>query len=148
MLGSSLFSTFNGLPLHPLVVHAVVVLLPLSALGAIVVAVVPRWSPTYGPLVWAGAFVSAGAAWVAQESGEALAAKVGVPPIHMEYGEKVKFAAALLFVLVFILWWMDRRTAPRSLVGKLLAAAVVIVAVGSIAITFLAGDSGAQAVWG
>lgn len=143
-----MFDTFNGLPVHPLVVHAVVVLLPLSALGAILIAAVPRWSPTYGPLVWAGAFISAGAAWIAQESGEALAAKVGVPPIHMEYGEKVKFAAALLFVLVFVLWLLDRRTSPRSLLGKLLAVAVVIVAIGSIVITLLAGDSGAQAVWG
>jgi heme/copper-type cytochrome/quinol oxidase subunit 2 len=32
---------FNGLPLHPLIIHAVVVLIPLLGLGAIVYAVVP-----------------------------------------------------------------------------------------------------------
>ena len=33
----------NGLPLHPLVVHAVVVLSPLAALGGLLYAAVPRW---------------------------------------------------------------------------------------------------------
>lgn len=34
-----MFSTIFGLPTHPLVVHAVVVLVPLAALSALVVAV-------------------------------------------------------------------------------------------------------------
>jgi hypothetical protein len=46
-----MLDTFNGLPLHPLVVHAVVVLLPLSVVGAIVVALRPAWRQTYGWLV-------------------------------------------------------------------------------------------------
>src|SRR4051794_28553737 len=33
----------NGLPLHPLVVHAAVVFVPLAALAAILYALVPRW---------------------------------------------------------------------------------------------------------
>ena len=33
----------NGLPLHPLVVHAAVVFLPCAALLALVYAAVPRW---------------------------------------------------------------------------------------------------------
>ena len=33
----------NGLPLHPLIVHAVVVFVPLGALSAIGFALVPRW---------------------------------------------------------------------------------------------------------
>ena len=32
----------NGVPLHPLVVHAVVVFVPLAALGALAMAV-PKW---------------------------------------------------------------------------------------------------------
>ena len=38
-----MLDTVLGLPLHPLVVHAVVVLLPLVALGVMALAVVPRW---------------------------------------------------------------------------------------------------------
>jgi len=33
----------NGVPLHPLVVHAVVVLAPLAALTGLVYVVVPKW---------------------------------------------------------------------------------------------------------
>ncbi|MCW2828706.1 MAG: hypothetical protein JWQ67_2322, partial [Marmoricola sp.] len=45
-----MFDTFNGIPLHPLVVHAVVVLLPLAILGTIAIAVRPGWRGKYGPL--------------------------------------------------------------------------------------------------
>ncbi|MDH5279339.1 MAG: hypothetical protein OEW53_09900, partial [Actinomycetota bacterium] len=43
--------TIGDVPVHPLVVHAVVVLLPLAALGVLVLVVVPRWRPTFAPLV-------------------------------------------------------------------------------------------------
>ncbi|GAA4243047.1 DUF2231 domain-containing protein [Dactylosporangium darangshiense] len=33
----------NGLPVHPLVVHAAVALLPLAAIGVIAIAVRPAW---------------------------------------------------------------------------------------------------------
>ena len=45
-----MFDRISGLPAHPLIVHAAVVLVPLLALGAIVYAVVPplrkhfRWA--------------------------------------------------------------------------------------------------------
>lgn len=77
---SGLFDLINGLPMHPLVVHAAVVLLPVTALLAIVVALVPRWSRSWGLLVPILAFVSTGAAFLAKESGEALARRVGRRP--------------------------------------------------------------------
>lgn len=46
-----MFDLVNGLPVHPLVVHAVVVLLPLAIVGTILVAVRPTWRRAYGPLV-------------------------------------------------------------------------------------------------
>ena len=36
-----MFDLINGLPVHPLVVHAVVVLLPLAVIGTIAIAVSP-----------------------------------------------------------------------------------------------------------
>ncbi|PKQ21842.1 MAG: hypothetical protein CVT65_16395, partial [Actinobacteria bacterium HGW-Actinobacteria-5] len=63
-----------GLPLHPLVVHAAVVLVPLAALGALVVLAWARARDRYGWLVVAFAVAGAGAAVVARLSGEALAA--------------------------------------------------------------------------
>lgn len=46
-----MFTQFDGLPVHPLVVHAVVVLLPAAVLGTIAVAVRPAWRRRYGTLV-------------------------------------------------------------------------------------------------
>ncbi len=54
-----MFDLINGIPVHPLVVHAVVVLLPLALLGTIAIAVKPAWRRPYGPLVVAAVAVSA-----------------------------------------------------------------------------------------
>ena len=74
-LDSSLFDSIAGLPLHPLVVHFAVVLLPLGALGLVVLVLVPKWADRYGWLTVGAIAVGTGAAFVAKESGEALAAK-------------------------------------------------------------------------
>lgn len=141
------FDTINGLPLHPLVVHVPVVLLPLSALGAIIIAFVPRWSSRFGVLVWLGAGVSLAFALLAEKSGEALAQRVGNPKVHAELGEQLKFYAFGLLVVTFILWLVDRRGNRRTLLTKLLAALVILVALAAIWGTYRAGESGATAVW-
>jgi hypothetical protein len=142
-----LFDTVNGLPTHVLVVHIVVVFLPLSALGALAIAAVSRWSARFGPLVWAGALISTGASFVAEESGEKLAARVGMPVVHAQLGEQVKYFAFALFVLTFILWVYDRGHDYRSLLVKILAVVVAIAAVAAIWSAVRAGDSGVESVW-
>ncbi len=63
---------FNGLPLHPLIVHVVVVFAPLAGLGGIVYALVPRWRwRLRWPLV-ACAVIAAAAGIVAVQSGQDL----------------------------------------------------------------------------
>jgi uncharacterized membrane protein len=142
-----MFDTITGLPVHPLVVHAVIVLLPLTALGAIVVAVKPAWNRRYGWLVLAGAVVSFGSAVVAKESGEALASRVGFPADHVDAGGRVPFVALVLFIVIAVLWWLDRRSEERDGVGKVVAVASVLVAVVAIVSAVIAGHSGATAVW-
>lgn len=61
-----------NLPLHPLVVHAVVVLVPLAVLTGIVVAVWPRARRAYGWPVAAIAVLAAISIPVATSSGEQL----------------------------------------------------------------------------
>ena len=63
----------GGLPLHPLVVHFAVVLVPLSALFLILLVLIRGWADRFG---WLTLFVLAlgtGAAFLARESGEDLA---------------------------------------------------------------------------
>ena len=47
MLPLNIFDTIAGLPLHPLIVHGAVVLLPLSALGLLGVIFLPRLRKAY-----------------------------------------------------------------------------------------------------
>ena len=69
---ANLFDTVLGLPVHALVVHGVVVLLPLMAIVTAVVACVPRWRAR---AAWPVVVVDAGMVamtLVARQSGEAL----------------------------------------------------------------------------
>lgn len=142
------FDTAGGLPVHVLVVHAVVVLVPLTALGGIAIAVVPSWSRRFGVLVPLLALAAAVAALVAQLSGEQLAARVGLPVEHADLGMIMKWFALALLVVTAALWWGDRgRDGPRPVGVKVLAGAVVVVALLSVWWVFRTGDSGSRAVW-
>jgi hypothetical protein len=43
----------SGLPIHPLINHGVAVLVPLAAIGSILVVLIPKIRVTYSPLVLA-----------------------------------------------------------------------------------------------
>ena len=73
------FALVDGLPVHPLVVHAAVVFIPLAALGLILIGLIPRLAVKLGWLVALTAAVAFGAAFVTAESGEALAELIGEP---------------------------------------------------------------------
>ena len=144
------FDTIGGLPVHALVVHASVVLLPLTGLGAVLISLKPAWARRFGIIVVLVGLVALVSTVVAKESGETLAARVGLPEPHAELGDRLPLFAAVLFVLVTILWLIDRgipgnRRRPVSVMG--LAALVVVVSIITIWWTFRVGDSGARAVW-
>lgn len=158
-----MFDTIAGLPVHPLVVHAVVVLLPLSVAGTLAISFVPRWRLSYGPLVVGAALVATVLLPVATSSGESLEEKVGDPGEHAELGEQLIWFAVpmLLFVgaLVFLEWRRARsdgehgadeatRPAPshRMMQGVAVLAVVAALAAGFQVVRV--GDSGARAAWG
>jgi uncharacterized membrane protein len=140
----------NGLPAHPLLVHLVVVLLPLTCLAGILGSLWPaaQRKPTF--LVPLGAVVGAAAVPLVTRAGEDLATKLGNPPFieqHQEYGEMVLPWAAAFAVLTIAQYLYLRRGGNR-LVRLVLSALVVASAAGTIAYVVLSGDTGAQAVWG
>ncbi|MBK8470445.1 MAG: cytochrome b5 domain-containing protein [Actinomycetales bacterium] len=139
------FDTIIGLPVHPLVVHGAVVLLPLAALGVIALVLVKRWRGGFGWLTMAGLAAGAGAAVVAEKSGEALAARVGMPRQHAEWGERLPWLAVTFFV-VSLLWFLMARRGGSAVVtvGGVLAG---VLALATIAMTVLVGHSGATAAW-
>jgi len=67
------FDTIAGLPVHALMVHVPIVLIPLSALGAILIAARPKALRLFGVATVIAAVVGALASFVAKYSGQKLA---------------------------------------------------------------------------
>jgi len=147
------FDLINGIPVHPLVVHAAVVMVPLTALGVVVMAARPRFSRRYGWLVVIASLVGTGASFVSKQAGEALAERVGQPGFdHAELGDIMPIVAALLMVATVALWLIDRSAPdegpdPRRGLRIGVAAIAVLVAVGNVFWMYRVGDSGAKSVW-
>ena len=148
-----MFDLINGLPVHVLVVHAVVVLTPLAALGAIAIALKPAWRVTYGPLLTLIALVDTILAPIASSSGEALEERVGNPGEHAELGELLIWFLIPLTLLIAAMVLAARR--PDSSIGKRLtggpskaiAGLAIVAAIATTGMVVWIGDTGARAAW-
>jgi hypothetical protein len=150
----------NGVPLHPLVVHAVVVLGPLAALAGLAYAFVPKWRWLLRwPLVVL-AVVTAVASFVAVQSGEALLdLRPELEPLveeHEERGELLRNVALGYAVVSLVAAWAlggvsalaSGKGARETRFGIPVTAVLAVGALALVVTLFLAGDSGARAVWG
>ena len=141
----------SGLPIHPLINHAVAVLVPLSAIGAILVIFVKRFRTTYSPLVLIAVISGAVSAFVAGQSGEALSERVGLPNAHAVQGERL-WKLTLVFAVLFTIWFViNNYQVVSEKLAKVLPKSFVIlipiVAVASLGLVFVVGHSGAEATW-
>jgi uncharacterized membrane protein len=142
-----MFDTFNGLPIHPLVVHGVVVLLPLAIVGTIAIAVRPSWRAKYGLLVLIATVIATALIPVSTQSGEQLEKRVGNPGEHAELGDQLLWFALPLLVLAIMLVVLDRYGTQGGLT-TVVSVLAVIAAVAAGVQCFRVGDSGARAAWG
>lgn len=162
-----MLALLGGLPTHPLLVHIPVVLIPLAAIGALVMALRPTLLRTFGPVVaglagigFLGAILAASTGEELEDSrraaGETISATLHD---HAEMGDTVQVIAGIFFVL--LLGWVlfdrwrskvgDERAAaavrkPR-VVGTVLAVLVVLAGAGAATSVVLTGHSGAKSVW-
>ncbi len=141
----------TGLPIHPLINHGVAVLVPLAAIGALLVIFIPKLRLAYAPLVLITVLLATISAFIATQSGEALAERVGLPNAHATQGERLSYvvlAFAILFTIWFALERSDRiRKVFASLLKRVLKVVIPITAISSFVLTILVGHSGAQATW-
>ena len=140
-----MFDLFLGLPVHILVNHLVIVLVPLFALAFILIVFIEKLRKNYLLITNIGLGVAVISAFIAKQSGEALSVRVGYPTNHVWWGEKLVIVSALLFVISLI-WYKIKD--KNSLLGRLLGYVGVLLAIASIVVTVLAGHSGASASWG
>lgn len=139
---------FAGLPLHPLLVHVAVVLLPLSAAAFIVVAFVPKWRRPFDAIVLVGLVIGTIFAIGAKLSGEGLAEIVGNPVEHAQWGNVLPWVAIALTIVAAIWFWQVRAHSTNAVAITLLSALGSLLAIAVLGLSVLVGHSGAQAVWG
>lgn len=158
-----MFERFGDLPLHVLVIHVAVVVLPVAALTAIVFALVPRWRWL---LRWPALVLGVGSlvvAFVAKQSGQAFLAAIPAlqkaVDLHQKRGNLL-FWYCLIFAVIAIAAFLilggrsplasgkgAKATMSRPL-EVITQVAVVVIAVLVIWQTIRTGDAGAKAVWG
>lgn len=142
-----------GLPAHPFLVHAAVVLLPLAALGVIIVALSPKLRTRYSSLVVILAAMAAGVMPLAGESGEALARRIEFNEAttqHLQLGESGTAAGLAVLVAALVLWWMQWSRGGQKTTGwktMVVVALSIVVAIGATIQIGRIGHSGAKSVW-
>jgi len=164
-----------GLPMHVLLVHAVVVGVPLLALLLVVIAAWPAarrvlWIPAL-----VGAVVLLGTTWLTVEAGEWLLERVPETPLIEEHADQgddllpwviaMVVVAALIGALALVeraashgvtdaevatargVSTPARRSPIRVVMAILLLVATVGVGVGAVWTTVRIGEAGSRAVW-
>lgn len=146
----------QGLPLHPLIVHAVVILVPLAAVGGIAISVLTWARKRYGSLVVVGAFGAAASTYVAQIAGQSLyneqPQRSSALEFHASIGTQLLLWVILLFagtVVVMVAQRLIDQDKPRGRVA-LIAGSVLTVAMAIVCTVQVVriGHAGSTAVWG
>ncbi len=144
---TGIFDLVLGLPVHPLIVHAAVVLVPLAALAAIAMAIKPSISRKYGAVVIGLAVVGQLSSIAAKLSGEALLERLDLEiERHVSFGNNAPLTSLPLLALVVVLYRVDKKRSSTHL-RKLIASLTVPAAIFAAGYIALTGHSGAEAVW-
>lgn len=142
-----MFDTFLGLPLHPLLVHVPVVLLPLAAIAVLLLAARPRWRRAHAVPTLAVLAVGSLSTVGALLSGRRFAERVGLPGNHESLGTAL-MVVALLYLALAGAWLLWTRKAETPSTGQQVGGlAVSLVSLLVLVLTALTGHSGASAAW-
>ena len=140
--------TFHGLPAHPLLVHAVVVLLPLSALAVVLHVLWPTARQRLGAVTPLLALVVLVLVPITMHAGTDLSHRFGANPLierHQHLAHQLPPWSIGLFVVAVVVWAWRR---PPRWAHVLLAVVTVAVAVGATVTLVRVGEAGARATWG
>lgn len=144
-----MFDTFQGLPLHALVVHATVVLVPLMCLLTVLVAVRPVLRVKYAWWTFAADALIVGLVYVTMESGEDFKTLLGAgnnPLVnrHEHLGKQlIWFVLAMAATALLVALFKDRGGSRSGGATVLTAVAAVLVLIWVVRI----GHTGAEAAW-
>jgi hypothetical protein len=144
-------SKLFGLPAHPLLVHLPIVLIPLVAIAALVLAVAPRTRPHLAPVTVVAAAVALVGVQLALGSGEALEPHVPKSALlerHTELADALRPLMLVFFVLLLVAYLIHRR--PRTSRPWLASVVFVVALLAGVVTTgrlVQVGHAGARATW-
>ncbi|MEO6606786.1 MAG: DUF2231 domain-containing protein [Aeromicrobium sp.] len=145
---------YNGLPLHPLVVHATVVIIPLAALTVVLFAAWPRFRSWAGPLPLALSLIGVVLVPLSTATGETLERHTAASALlerHTQLADGLLPWMISLAVISALGYALHRRSTNDEHIRRLVAVAVAVLAVGAAAGTTVqvarVGDAGAKAAW-
>jgi hypothetical protein len=149
-----MLDTFQGLPVHELIVHATVVLIPTTALVVALAAVYPRFRAWAGPFPPALAVVSVVLVQATTMSGQKFYdrwAKLG--PVsaaiqhHRHLGKMLIWFVIPLAIIAIAAYVLQRRSDASTLVVTVVAVLAVVSAGSVLVDVALIGHAGAKASW-
>lgn len=160
---------YSGLPAHPLFLHVPLILIPVAAVGAIVLAVWPRLFARHGLWIGLVAVVALGATNLTIGAGHALRNDLnlqgpGIVAQHASAADQLRLVLIVFTALLLIAVAVFRTAGPRVTgvgpfdaaltaarsgvaLGAALRVIVAVFAIASIYYVFHTGDLGAKAVW-
>ena len=144
-----------GLPAHPLIVHAPVVLLPIAAIFAAIVAIHSGFRMRFGRAVLLLTAVATVSTFVARQSGEGMFQLMNEsPPIakHQDLANTTMLMALGFLVLLGLLIWVAERAVrtggkPASWAMPTLTGLTILMAVLSTIWMVRTGHEGAKVNW-
>jgi hypothetical protein len=161
--------TVDGLPLHPLIIHATVVVLPLAALSVLVAGLWPRASRHLHVTPLILSVIALILLPLSYQSGENLKDFVGSNPLierHEELAHQLLWPVIGLFVAALVIEIVRRRSnarqpaqfraGRREMVGAdsgstalavIAAVLAVVFSIWTTVQTVRVGEAGAKAVW-
>ena len=153
-------TTIAGLPLHPLLVHATVVVVPAAALTVLLAALWPRFRRWAGLLPLGLAVGGLILDPLSTSTGESLEHQVGESALiekHSELADGLLPWMIVLVVMAFALYgwhWRRRRrehdharATAHAWVPVVISVLAVVAALGTSVQVVLIGHSGAKATW-
>ena len=149
-----MLDTIFGLPVHPLIVHATVVIVPTATFLVALAALYPRFRTWAGPVPALAALLSCVLVPLSTGSGEALQEHVRETSLveqHQEIAGTLIWFVIPLAAIAVLGYWMQRKANAGTAASTGLVAAVAVTSVllagATLVDVALIGHSGAKASW-
>ncbi len=141
-----------GVPAHPLFVHLPVVLVPVVAVVAIVLALRRNWRQRFGMALTGASAVACVTIVLAKQSGEAMFEYMNQAPAihrHETLANVTVVLTGLLFLAIVAMVGAQRRgmSKPRSAMAVTLSSITIVVASLAIVGVLQTGHEGARVTW-